>query len=166
MVPTTSYPLGQPIMPHEPINEIHVHKLTKQQLFMPTSESRRFTREDAANAFHEKMLSADTRSPHPQLIQLEKDLLKGMPPSQGVEKFKEAVESESEKLRERTERQAKLEEQRTTKVDSGRFEFRFKDINVDNVGKDGRSRKGVGWRYGVPFYDRKKGQVKIPTSVP
>ena len=37
--------------------------------------------------------------------------------------------------------------------------------NVDDAGKDGRSRKGTGWRYGVPFYDRRRGEVKIPTKV-
>jgi hypothetical protein len=36
---------------------------------------------------------------------------------------------------------------------------------VDAVGRDGRDHKGVGWRYGVPHQDRKKGVVKIPTKV-
>jgi hypothetical protein len=57
------------------------------------------------------------------------------------------------------------EEQKTTRVDSSRFQFRFQEINVDDVGRDGRSRKGTGYRYGVPFYDRRRGEVKIPTKV-
>ena len=63
MLPKTSYDLDsdQPITPHEPINEIHVHKATMNQLFHPTSESRHFTRRDAATAFHHRMLPADDR---------------------------------------------------------------------------------------------------------
>jgi hypothetical protein len=37
---------------------------------------------------------------------------------------------------------------------------------VDSIGGKGRGRHGVGWRYGVPFYDTKKGNVQVPTSVP
>ena len=46
-----------------------------------------------------------------------------------------------------------------------RWEFRFRDISVESVGKDGRSRSGVGARYGMPHEDRKKGQIKIPRRV-
>lgn len=49
--------------------------------------------------------------------------------------------------------------------EGGKWEFRFKDISVQDVGKDGRSRKGVGFRYGLPAQDRKRGQIKIPTRV-
>ena len=52
MLPKTHYNEGEENIPHEPINEIHVHNLTLQQLFTPVSESRHFTREDAAKAFH------------------------------------------------------------------------------------------------------------------
>ncbi|KLU90561.1 hypothetical protein MAPG_10413 [Magnaporthiopsis poae ATCC 64411] len=48
---------------------------------------------------------------------------------------------------------------------SRRVEFRFKDYNAEMVGKVGRSRTAVGWRYGAMLLDRKKGQVKIPTEV-
>jgi len=50
-------------------------------------------------------------------------------------------------------------------VPGRRWDFVFQDISVDTVGQDGRSPKGVGWRYGFPHEDRKKGQVKIPTKV-
>src|SRR3569833_1966979 len=50
-------------------------------------------------------------------------------------------------------------------VQAARCEFRFKDVSVDDAGRDGRDPRGTGWRYGLPFYDRKVGQVKIPTSV-
>ncbi|KAF3480085.1 uncharacterized protein GIQ15_05432 [Arthroderma uncinatum] len=36
---------------HEPINDLPVHKLTDPQIFYPVSESRRFTRVDAARVF-------------------------------------------------------------------------------------------------------------------
>lgn len=47
----------------------------------------------------------------------------------------------------------------------GRAEFRFRDISVESVGKDGRGREGVGARYGMPHEDRKRGIIKIPTKV-
>jgi len=49
----------------------------------------------------------------------------------------------------------------------GRADYRFSDIRVDKntVGPKGRGMFGVGARYGIPHEDRKKGQIKIPTSV-
>ncbi|KAG5920713.1 hypothetical protein E4U53_003883 [Claviceps sorghi] len=166
MLPKTSYREGKRNEPHEPINEIHVHKLTLQQLFVPVSESRQFTREDAAKAFHEKMLSADARSPQPQLIQMERDILNGVPREQSKEKFIARVQKEEESVARKLAAEQAKEEQMTTRVKTDRYEFRFKEIVVDDVGRDGRSRKGTGWRYGAPFDDRKRGVVKIPTSVP
>lgn len=149
----------------EPINEIHVHSYTQQQLFVPTSESRHFTREDAAKAFGDHILPADKRVPHPELIGLEKELLAGKSVTEARESFEKAA-MESEVAAAKKEQKRLLhEEKHTQRVNASRFEFRFKDINVDDVGKDGRSRQGTGWRYGVPFYDRRRGQVKIPTKV-
>lgn len=51
------------------------------------------------------------------------------------------------------------------KRETERWEFRFRDISAENVGPDGRDRRGVGARYGIPHEDRKKGQIKIPTRV-
>ncbi|KAG5984679.1 hypothetical protein E4U55_003760 [Claviceps digitariae] len=166
MLPKTSYREGQNNEPHEPVNEIHVHKLTLQQLFVPVSESRQFTREDAAKAFHDKMLSADVRSPQRQLIKMERDILKGMSREESREKFIARVQKEEEKVAENLAAERAKEEQMTKRVKTDRYEFRFKEIVVDDVGRDGRSRKGTGWRYGAPFDDRKRGVVKIPTSVP
>ncbi|OLN86067.1 37S ribosomal protein S35, mitochondrial [Colletotrichum chlorophyti] len=153
-------------VPHEPINEIHVHKLTMQQLFVPVSESRQFTREDAAKAFHRDLLSVDDRSPHKELIAMRKAAQAGLPRHEAKQKFQAAVKAEEDKLVAKEHQRLQKVEQDTKRVDTGRFEFRFKEMNVDDVGLDGRSRRGVGWRYGVPFYDRKKGELKIPTSVP
>ncbi|KAG6001635.1 hypothetical protein E4U21_003990 [Claviceps maximensis] len=166
MLPKTSYREGENNEPHEPVNEIHVHKLTLQQLFVPVSESRQFTREDAAKAFHETMLSADARSPQPQLIQMERDVLKGMSREQSKEKFVARVQKEEESVAKKLAAEQAKEEQMTSRVKTDRYEFRFKEIVVDDVGRNGRSRKGTGWRYGAPFDDRKRGVVKIPTSVP
>ncbi|KAI8304744.1 hypothetical protein K4K61_005919 [Colletotrichum sp. SAR11_59] len=153
-------------IPHEPINEIHVHKLTMQQLFVPVSESRQFNREDAAKAFHRNMLSADQRSPLKELVTMRKSIDSGVKPAEAFEKFKETTRAEEDRLIEKERRRLEKAEEETTRVDTGRFEFRFKEMNVEAAGKDGRGRKAVGWRYGVPFYDRKKGEFKLPTSVP
>ncbi|OAA35433.1 Ribosomal protein S35, mitochondrial [Metarhizium rileyi] len=166
MLPKTSFREGEKNEPHEPVNEVHVHKLTMQQLFVPVSESRQFTREDAAKAFHETMLSADARSPQPQLIKMERDILKGMSREESKAKFEAAVQKEEDAVAMKLSQEKAKEEQTTTRIKTDRYEFRFKEIVVDDVGRDGRSRKGTGWRYGAPFDDRKRGVIKIPTSVP
>jgi len=149
----------------EPINEIHVHSHTQQQIFLPTSESRHFTREDAAKAFGDHMLPADKRVPHPELISLEKELLAGKSVEEAKAAFeKAAMDSEIATAR-KAQNRLLHEEKQTTRVQASRFEFRFKEVNVDDVGKDGRSRQGTGYRYGMPFYDRRRGEVKIPTKV-
>ncbi|KAM5347155.1 hypothetical protein ACJ41O_010160 [Fusarium nematophilum] len=166
MLPKTSFREGEENEPHEPINDIHVHNLTMQQLFLPVSESRHFTREDAAKAFHDKMLSADKRSPQPELIEMERKVLQGTDPEASLKSFHEVTQAEEDKVAQRILQRREREEAKTKKVKTDRYEFRFKEINVDDVGRDGRSRKGTGWRYGAPFEDRKRGLVKIPTSVP
>ncbi|KAI1818492.1 eukaryotic mitochondrial regulator protein-domain-containing protein [Poronia punctata] len=154
--------------PFEPINEIHVHPHTMQQIFWPTSESRKFTREDAAFAFNADMLSADKRIPHPELVQMEKDMLAGgQSKYEAAERFKEAAAASERKAAERQIAKAAAEEAATTRVNTSRFEFRFKGYNAENVGSRGKARSAVGWRYGAPYEDRAQGhQIKIPTSVP
>ena len=56
-------------------------------------------------------------------------------------------------------------DQETTRCESGRWQFRFREMNADDAGRDGRQRGAVGRRYGLPLPDRKKGQIKIPTRV-
>lgn len=149
----------------EPINEIYVHSYTQQQLFLPTSESRQFTREDAAKAFGDHILPADKRVPHPELIALEKDLLAGKSAEEAKDAFEEAAMASEVAAARKEQKRKQHEEKQTTRVHASRFEFRFKDINVEDGGKDGRSSNGTGWRYGVPFHDRRKGAVRIPTKV-
>ncbi|RYP10064.1 hypothetical protein DL765_008218 [Monosporascus sp. GIB2] len=166
MLPTRTFKAGMQNTPFEPINELHVHPYTMQQLFWPTSESRHFTREDAAKAFHEKLLSADKRVPHPELIQMERELAEGSSQLVAARRFKDAVMESERKAAEKQVRKALAEEKSTTRVQTKRFEFRFKEINSELVGPKGKARSAVGWRYGAPYYDRAKGQIKIPTSVP
>ncbi|KAI8966376.1 eukaryotic mitochondrial regulator protein-domain-containing protein [Daldinia sp. FL1419] len=166
MLPTHSFKADQQNEPFEPINELHVHPYTTKQVFWPTSESRHFTREDAAKAFHPKLLSADKRVPHPELIEMEKEILQGRPLWDASERFKQAAMESERKVADKELAKAALEEKFTTRVKSNRFEFRFKQINSENVGAKGRARNAVGWRYGAPYYDRAKGEIKIPTSVP
>lgn len=166
MLPKTFYREGEQNVPHESVNELHVHKLTMQQLFVPVSESRQFTREDAAKAFHDTMLTVDARSPQPELIDMERSILQGKSREESLTKFKEATQKEEDQVARRIAQEHDLEERMTTRVKTDRYEFRFKEINASDVGATGRSHKAVGWRYGVPLNDRKRGAVKIPTSVP
>ena len=178
MLPKTSYPENvsgktELMEPHEPINDIPVHRYTMQQLFLPTAESRHFTREDAAKAFHPHMLSADARSPHPELIQMEKEM-QGIEPSQNQAeeeddarmRFRKAAEESEQKLVLRRKVKEAQEKKSTKTITTERFEFRFKNINAEQVGLGGRGRKGIGWRYGTQFEDRKKGHSRVPTRVP
>lgn len=142
-----------------------MHSYTMQQLFVPTSESREFTREDAAKAFHHTMLSADDRIPHKELVDYHTRVKEGMTPRQSREKFI-AEARRSQALDEARDAAVEVREKKmTTAVMTDRYEFRFKKMTVDDVGLDGRSRRGVGWRYGIPFEDRKKNQIKIPTRI-
>jgi len=149
----------------ESINDIHVHSYTMQQLFVPASESREFTRADAAKAFGDRILPPDAKMRIPELVEMEKNIQGGMTRQEARDEFVRAA-SESEKAY-AGKQQARMQaaEDRKVRVDTGRFEFRFEKINAEDVGPTGRSRRGVGWRYGVPFMDRKRGLIKIPTSV-
>lgn len=165
MLPTHDYhegPEGQAPKPLEPINEIHVHGYTMQQLFVPTSESRHFTREDAAKAFHPTMLSPDVRMPHKELVRHHRRIEEGERPTVARRQFvKEARASEKADVM-RDAARVKAEKQAIQTVSTERSDFRFKSISADDAGRDGRSRRGVGWRYGAPYEDRKKDQVKHP----
>ncbi|TKA69594.1 hypothetical protein B0A55_09258 [Friedmanniomyces simplex] len=150
MLPTTPFKpdTKKAITPHEPINDLPVHPHTRQQIFYPASESRQFTREDAAKVFSAKLLPADQRIPLPMLVDLEKWKLEGL-------------DRQQRQARQRIEWEA-----RTQRVVKGRrWDFQFQDISAEKVGRDGRGREAVGYRYGMPHMDRKRGIVKIPTSV-
>lgn len=158
-------PQTKPQQPHEEINDLPVHPKTTQQIFMPVAESRVFTREDAGKAFDAKLLAADRRIPHPQLIALAKAELSGMDVSSRDALRVQLEEQEKTKVAQAVAKKISLEESKTKVVAGRRFDFKFKDVSVNKVGKDGRGASGVGWRYGMPHEDRKPGQVKIPTTV-
>jgi hypothetical protein len=162
MLPTTSYAEGPAT--HEPVNDVPVHSYTKQQIFLPTGESRYFTREDAAKAFHKDMLSVDERSAHKELINLEK--AKALGEEMAWPKFEQDAKASEDVLMAKAEERRTKDEATTIRVHTDRFEFRFKTFNGNDVGKDGRKRTAVGWRYGAPLDDRKRGKVKIPTQWP
>ncbi|TKA78856.1 hypothetical protein B0A49_02075 [Cryomyces minteri] len=164
MLPRTPYVPEKPVV-HESINDLPVHQATRQQIFYPASESRAFTREDAGKVFDATLLPADARIPHPELIEQEKWRLAGMPKAE-----REAMQAELD--RKAAQRKAELERRRKHKEDTEfktvpgrRWDFKFQDINANAVGQDERSLKGVGWRYGFPHEDRKRGQIKIPRNV-
>ena len=86
-----------------------------------------------------------------------------------MERYQERLR-QSDKLEQERKRIAKEKaEKKLTRLqpENSRFEFRFKDVVVskETTGPDGRGHIAPGQRYGVPTYDRKKGQVKIPTKV-
>ncbi|KAK3337537.1 eukaryotic mitochondrial regulator protein-domain-containing protein [Cercophora scortea] len=164
MVPH-SHLSGEEQDPFEPINDIHVHSHTMQQLFLPTSEARHFTRQDAAKAFGEHILAPDEKMRIPELIAFEKDLVAGVGNEDAEANFFKATAASERAIADKHLARAQRDENNKTRVDSGRFEFRFERISVDSAGQDGRARRGVGWRYGVPFNDRRRAVVKIPTKV-
>jgi hypothetical protein len=149
----------------EPINEIHVHAATMQQLFVPVPESREFTRKDAAKAFGDHVLTPEEKLQIPELVGLQKDLASGADPSQAKTKFYNEVAKNEAAFAERMKLKQQKEDKKKQQVDVGRFEYRFENVNVDAVGHNGRGRAAVGHRYGVPFDDRKKGAIKIPIKV-
>lgn len=171
MVPTTPYidpsvpeNKGKRPVPHEPINDLIVHPATRQQLFVPVAESRQFTRVDAGKAFDNNLLPADDRIPHPELVLAERELNAGLSFQERKKLAEQRLQAEQEKKRaEEAQKQAKLAALKT--VPKRRWDFVIEDVSVEKAGKDGRGPSGVGWRYGFPHEDRKKGQVKIPTRV-
>ena len=167
MLPKTSFnPERNSLRAHESINDITVHPATRQQIFYPTSESRQFNREDAAKAFSPTLLPADKRIPHQALLKIEKwnsDPSLDKDQRTGLLRRWDAEERAKKDEAERKKTEWEARTQRTVK--GRRWDFMFQDISADEVGKDGRSRRGVGYRYGMPHTDRKRGEIKIPTSV-
>lgn len=167
MLPTADlkkiYQEGLP--PFEEINEMHVHGSTMQQLFVPVPESQHFGRREAAKAFGDKVLPADHRLRVPELLQFEKDKLAGMDRRDAHRKFLKATAESERRIAAREREKQQAHEARIQVVDTGRSAFRFEDYNSEDIGKTGRARHAIGWRYGVPHDDRRRGAVKIPTKV-
>lgn len=166
MLPKTSYdPDNQRNPRHESINDLPVHPATLPQIFHPTSESRHFTREDAGRVFNSRLLPADARIPHPEMIEFQKDRMSGMRMEEQREVQANRIARIEQQRKDAQQRAKDRLEAQTRIVEGRRWDFKFMDVSVDDVGKDGRGSAGVGWRYGFPHEDRKKGQIKIQTQV-
>lgn len=167
MLPKTPYEsrYRAPAAPHESINDLPVHSATERQLFHLVPESMHFNRTAAAKVFARYLLPAEERIPHPELVELAKFASETRGRKDLYDQRRNELEQEeAARLDEKRERKA-AHEAAAMKVDTQRWQFRFENIKVENVSKDGRGRRGVGVRYGVPPQDRKKGQIKIPTRV-
>ncbi|KAF1941870.1 hypothetical protein EJ02DRAFT_454707 [Clathrospora elynae] len=155
---------GKRPIQHEPINDLPVHPATHQQLFVPVSESRHYTRVDAGRAFHNSLLPADARIPHPELVQAERELESGL----SFEERRRLAEQRFEKQQEgkrKEERRMEAERAKEKVVPRRRWDFVVRDVSVEAAGRDGRGIEASGWRYGFPHQDRKRGIPKIPTRV-
>ncbi|KAH0362019.1 hypothetical protein KCU65_g8348, partial [Aureobasidium melanogenum] len=150
---------------HESINDLPVHPYTRTQIFYPTSESRQFTRADAAKVFSPTLLPADERIPLSELIDIEKDAINNLPREERTARIRERTEKKMRAKEEKEHKQREWEARNVKVVSNQRWNFRFESISVEDAGKDGRSSRGVGWRYGNPHHDREKGEIKLPTSV-
>lgn len=166
MLPRTPFSANaNGVRPHETINDVPVHAKTRLQIFYSTSESRRFTREDAARVFDNTLLPVDKRIPIPSLVKLEKWNHEGIDRAERLERMR-ADDAEQQRLVQERERKTQAWEERTIKVVAGRrWDFKFQDVSAEKTGKDGRGRHAVGYRYGFPLEDRKRGQFKLPRSV-
>ncbi|KAF2768300.1 hypothetical protein EJ03DRAFT_328343 [Teratosphaeria nubilosa] len=167
MLPQTHFHPGttKPINIHEPVNDLPVHPHTRTQLFYPTSESRQFTREDAAKAFSSTLLPADKRIPLPMLVDIERWKAEDKTRQERAE-LQQQVDLKMRAEQERKEKKkAEWEAQSIRVVQGRRWDFKLEDYSAEQVGKDGRGRGAVGLRYGMPHEDRKRGMVKIPTKV-
>ncbi|KAI9672626.1 MAG: hypothetical protein M1831_000061 [Alyxoria varia] len=164
---STSTTVPKPVTPHEPINSLPIHPHTQQQLFHPVSESRHFTRGDAGTTFREGLLPAESRIPHPDMVKQAKEA-PSLTAAQQQERRKARFEGEIRWKAERARREKLREKQETVVVRGERCDFKVQRVRVgdvrDNVDKKA-PKGGVGWRYGVPLMDRKKGQKWIPQSV-
>ncbi|KAK3676936.1 hypothetical protein LTR78_003141 [Recurvomyces mirabilis] len=167
MLPTTPFKpnTNNPVTPHEPINDLPVHPSTRPQIFYPASESRSFTCEDAAAVFDRKLLPADKRIPLPMLVDLEKWKNEGLNRAERTARQIEKDRSAREEAETKERKKLEWEERTQRTVPGRRWDFNFQDISAEKVGKDGRGRDAIGFRYGMPHIDRKAGVVKIPTSV-
>lgn len=143
-------------------------KINVETLILP--EQRRYEKVGKGDDEQQVLLPADARIPHPQLVALERDkLTNAMESRECMQRYQERLK-QSDKLEQERKRIAKERaEKQLTRLqpENSRFEFRFKDVVVskETTGPDGRGHLAPGQRYGVPTYDRKKGQVKIPTKV-
>ncbi|KAK8205173.1 eukaryotic mitochondrial regulator protein-domain-containing protein [Phyllosticta capitalensis] len=149
---------------HESTADLPVHAATKTQIFWPAPESSHFTREDAAKIFDKDLLPADERIPMPEQIDAARDRLMGLSAREQLERHQQRL-AELNAQRDAEKEKAEAKQKSVKRVEGRRFDFKFEEISVDDAGRDGKSPDGVGWRYGMPHEDRKRGQYKLPKRV-
>ena len=99
------------------------------------------------------------------MIQDEKWLKEGYQGDQVVQMKRMRREEDGKRKAEMEAKRRQREEKMVSRKETGRWEYRFRDVSVQAVGRVGRGEKGVGVRYGWPLEDRKKSVVKIPKRV-
>lgn len=136
---------------HEGLQDMPSHPFSRRQAFVPVPESRAFTRADAGREFG--LPPTEQAVPHPDLVKLQRERVDGLTGDErvAVQLQRDAAAAQlAERDRQRTEKR-----NQATVVEHGRWAWRLKPATTGSVG----------FRYGVPHQDRKKGQIKIPTHV-
>jgi hypothetical protein len=136
----------------ENVQDLPAHSLAGRQAFVPVSESREFTRVDAGKEFG--LPPADEMVPHPDLVVLATERIVGVFEDERIARQEERdrlARSRWDAEREKAEARKRA----TTVKEAGRWKWCLKEAEVGKVG----------FRYGFPLPDRKKGHVKIPTHV-
>lgn len=137
---------------HENIQDLPSHPFAGRQAFVPTSESREYTRVDAGEEFG--LPPADEAVPHPELISIKRDRDQGLIDGEIAERQRERDRITQEQKRRKAE--VALKKAREEKVvEQGRWKWKLQEVKAGHVG----------FRYGYPHPDRKKGHIKIPTYV-
>ncbi|KAI5802653.1 eukaryotic mitochondrial regulator protein-domain-containing protein [Pyronema domesticum] len=137
---------------HEGLQDMVSHPFSHRQAFIPVSESRTFTRADAGHEFG--LPPTEEAVPHPDLVKITKERALGLDDSVRLQLQIARDNAAVKELKKEEERKKKLNTPAKV-VERGRFVWRLQKAETGKVG----------FRYGIPHMDRKKGQVKIPTSV-
>ncbi|KAI5793211.1 eukaryotic mitochondrial regulator protein-domain-containing protein [Geopyxis carbonaria] len=154
MIPTTPLaPSQQPQTFHESIMDIPSHPFSHRQTFLPASESREFTRADAGKEFG--LPPAEEAVPHPDLLVLQRERELGLDREERVQRQKERERREAGREADEARKKREALKKMGEIVEVGRWQWRLQEAQTGRVG----------FRYGVPHEDRKKGQVKIPRRV-
>lgn len=137
---------------HEPIQDMPSHPFSHRQAFVPTSESRVYSRADAGKEFG--LPSTEEAVPHPELVVQQRERELGVPPEER-QKMQQSRDELERLEKEQQEQEAAHREKQIQIIEQGRWAWRLRPAQTGKVG----------FRYGVPHQDRKKGQIKIPRRV-
>ena len=159
---------GAMALPHSEAE--YINQNPTEAILRTTEKPSRIERVGKGDDEHQILQPADARIPHPQLVAHYRD--RNELPNEKAEwgkRYQQRLDRDQKVRAERRQNRIKSEEKRTLKVqpENSKFEFRFEDVTFskETAGTDGRGTKAPGMRYGVPNYDRSKGNVRIPTRV-